>query len=567
MEDRNKNLESLTSITNKQITSPVRVASSIDGEWKLILLLFLIALGVRLPYLQQIPAFIESNELRNTIDLVNGKEFPLNDFRPYLGALLNYVTAACFWLFGLHYWIPRAIIAAASSAAVPLVYLLGKRLASERAGILAATMMSVSVYSVFFLSHVAWPNSLTPFLTTAMLLCFTIALQERRPPMLIAAAFLFGLALQTHPSVVTLAPSLLLLFLWRERERLGFWLRNPATYFTVPAVTMGYANMIYYNIEERMATVNGGLHAARYAVDSNPNISTYFENLGSAWLLLLRLTAGAVDDKAHAVAYLSEPLFLICMAGLAIGLARCLSKGKFELPLLLLGPMLIIPVINDAYEFYAFGRYLGFLIPLASLLVALALDDGLVHLEERITKTKARSHSPLLGMSVLILFFVGYLSELTACYAELRITGDTTEIYQQARRSLRGFDRNSTGVVVDPHAFKSTPMLVYLEMDGWHVEYMGNVMPGRCNKIGMNRFVQRWTSQNDRLASRFSTTIGILSPGMVDRFGVQEPPMIDGCVVVSPGQKDSRILTCYHAGPALYLDQSQFHQSSSEQDK
>ena len=275
---------------------------------------------------------------------------------------------------------------------------------SERAAILAATMMSVSVYSVFFLSHVAWPNSITPFLTMASLLCFTIALQDQRPPVLIFCAFLFGLALQTHPSIVTLAPSLLLLFFWRERGRLRFWLQKPATYFTVPAVAMGYANMIYYNIEERMATVNGGLHAARYAVDSNPNVSGYLKNLNSAWMLLLRLTAGAVDDKAHAIAYLGEPLFLICTVGLAIGLIRCLSKGKFEIPLLLLGPMLIIPVINDAYEFYAFGRYLGFLIPLSSLLVALALDDGLGYLEKRITKSKPLS--PLLGMSVLALFLL-----------------------------------------------------------------------------------------------------------------------------------------------------------------
>lgn len=552
-----------TSITSTypSVHVALRVSRS-GGHWKAVVPFFLLALAVRLPYLQQIPAFIESNELRITLDLVSGKQFPLNDFRPYLGALFNYITACCFWLFGMHYWIPRAIVAAGGAATVPLVYLLGCRLAGKKPAVLASTMMTVSVYPVFFLSHVAWPNSLTPLLTTALLLCFFLALQRRKVWPLIAAAFLFGLALQTHPSAITLAPALLLLFLLKGREHLRFWLRKPATYCVIPAAAAGYANMVFYDIQQRAAAVDKGLHGARYAIASDPTVHSYLDNLKSACILLLRLAAGSAEDKLSVVAYFYEPLFLICLFSVCAGVVLCLRARRFELPVLLLCPLLIIPAINSAYDFYSFGRYLGFLIPLAYLLMATAIIHGLNVLAQR-----AVQPSPAVRAGVLALFVIGHLTNLIAFYAELELTGDTTEIYQQSREALNQFDKKTTGVVIDPHAFKATPMFVYLEMDGFHVEDMTGASPGHGRRLGMDRFLERWMAQKEKLASQFSATVGVLSPELVRRFLHQTPFFADGCVVLYPGTPDSGILTCYHAGSAVYLEKRGLSQPQPDDDQ
>jgi 4-amino-4-deoxy-L-arabinose transferase-like glycosyltransferase len=488
--------------------------SWLSRPWISVLGLALLALLFRLPFLQHIPSFIESNELRITLDLYSGRHFPLNDFRPYLGALNNYITAICFHIAGLHYWIPRTIPLLAGSATVGLLFLLGKKLFDAHTAAIASVMMASSAYPVFFLSHVAWPNSLTPFFSTGSLLCFVLALEDRKPWLLPAAAFLFALALQTHPSMVTLAPALLLIFALQGKDRLFFWLRKPVTYLTIPAAALGYANMIYYNVIHRLATPETGLSKARYAVEQDRTFAAYFSNLESAWLLLLRLLAGAVPDRDTPIEYLYNPVFFLCTMALLAGLYLCIRRRKWALPLMLV-PMFVIPFFNGAYDFYNFGRYLGFLIPMACIGAAMGFRESMVALDRRFPNWKP---------AVLVLSFcllAGYvgsqIAELAAAYGRFELTGNNAEMYEQVRESLEGFDRKNTIVAFDTLAVKATPIKVYLETDGWTVD--GD--PGsarRTRKLGSQQLLQMWNTRLETLRASTSTLVAVLSPRSLEPF-------------------------------------------------
>ena len=151
--------------------------------------LFVLAAGIRFWFLFQVPGFLESNELEVTMQLVDGKRFPLFSQHEHIGALANYIVAIAFWILGKHYWVPRLVILILGSLTVSLTYLFGKRLLGRNAAFLGSLFLAASMYHIFNLSHVPWSNNMTPFFTTACLLFFTIALQEQKNSWLILSCF------------------------------------------------------------------------------------------------------------------------------------------------------------------------------------------------------------------------------------------------------------------------------------------------------------------------------------------------------------------------------------------
>lgn len=113
-----RRIRSLFDGTSRNIDLPFYVA---------IFSLFVLALLVRVPYLLTAPGY-KSNELEVTMELVRGERFPLYNQHPHIGALANYINASAFWIFGLHYWVPRVVILLMGSLTVALLYLLGKKI-------------------------------------------------------------------------------------------------------------------------------------------------------------------------------------------------------------------------------------------------------------------------------------------------------------------------------------------------------------------------------------------------------------------------------------------------------
>ena len=494
--------------------------------WLLPLLFFAVALAVRLPRLQEIPRF-RGGELEVTLKLVRGEQFPLVNQHPHIGAVANYIYALGFWLLGVHYWVPRFITAVAGALTVSAVYFLARRLAGTRVAVLSALMMTVSVYHIFFISHIPYSNNLTPLFVLLVALTFFRALDEEKPFWLAISAFIYGMALQTHPSVITLFPALVVLFLLQGKERLRRWIRKPAFYLIIPAVCTGCANLIYYNILTGMGTVEFELRYPKYALEKHPGVHSYFVNTGHEWMLLLRLLSG----KAEAMSvqrYWHSPAFLFCTVAMVAGLVLLAKRRKLQLPVLFLLPMLIIPMINHGYEFCAFGRYLGFLLPIACILSAFAAIWCLDSMKELFPRFSLLIIP--LWLLLPICYIVSHSMELHRTYAVLRNT-DTAKVLLEARKIIEGYDRSHTTIVVDLYAYDSKSLITFLESDGWSVEQMANTATFNLRK-GHDAHVT-FSSLNPQVArlKRRGEVVAIVSPLTLKSFLAKAGyESLDGCL-------------------------------------
>lgn len=514
-----------------------RVLGDSVSLWLFTLLAFL----VRLIFLYRSPAFIESNELRITLDLLSGKYFPLNDFRPYLGAINNYILALCFKVLGLHYWIPRCIPLLAGTLTVTMTFLLGRRLFNDRVGAVAAAMMSVCAYPVFFLSHVPWPNSLTPMFGMSSLVCFVLWLETQRAKFIAASALLLTLGVQSHPLVVTLAPGMVVLFALQGRRMFTF-LRKPATYLVIPAAALGYANMICYFLTRRDLSRLSAGKAGRYALEHHHTLETYWTNLQSAWLLLFRLLAGSVRDRATFASYLSEPAFALCVLGFILGLIFCFTKRKIQIPLLTITAILFVSYINEAYDFYTFGRYLGFLVPLACLSTAVAISAVY---EWCVPKKKELALAFLL---VCVSAYIAHqISQLEYTYGRFMITGNTSEMYELVRTSVAQANGRPTVVLMDDMMNKLTPVRVYLESDGYTVEGVSGY-----DDREQAEPLQYWRRRIGIVEDTGRTPIEVLSShGLASIFNTHRFDGFHGCVV-DLRKPNAQVLSCFRGGPAIF---------------
>lgn len=496
--------------------------------------LFVFALLVRIPYLLTVPGF-KSNELEVTMALVRGERFPLYNQHPHIGALANYINASAFWIFGLYYWIPSLIILVMGSLTVALLYPLGKRLLGPASAFLAALMLAGSFYHVFELSHLAWSNSMTPFFVVCFLLSLMIGLQENKSFWLIFSGFLFGLALQTHPSVITLFPAVLCIVLLQGKDRILKWLKKPAPYLAIVAALSGYGNMLYYNLMSRFGSIHGAMTYPTYALEQHPGAFSYIQNTEGAWLLLLRLVSGAAEDQDSLLSYWKNPFLVLCAAGLGAGIILCIKRKKWEMVALLGSPILLIPILNQGYDLCKFGRYLGFLIPIAYLLIAYASVELF-----RFIRSRSESVGrilPIFGIALTFAFFMHHQNELSKTYIELQRQDQTMHAFQQIRSILlKDYERKTSLILIDSKAWESVRLEVFLETDGWkvtdlqHGSYKNNRSSKwiRLEKID-SKIQEYWQNAQN------SKVVALIAPLTLKTF-MKEAPVVSctGCLAKGP---------------------------------
>ena len=498
--------------------------------------LFVLALLVRIPYLLTAPGY-KSNELEVTMQLFRGERFPLYNQHPHIGALANYINASAFWIFGLHYWIPRLIILVMGSLTVAILYPLGKRLVGSSSAFLAALLLAGSFYHIFELSHIAWSNSMTPFFVVCFLLSLMIGLQETKSFWLILSGFLFGLALQTHPSVITLIPAVVSIFLLQGKKNILSWCKKPALYLAILAVVIGYGNMLYYNLISRFGSIHGAMTYPTYALEQHPGAFSYVQNTGGAWLLLLRLVSGGAEDQASSLSYWKNPFLVLCAAGLLVGIILCIKDKKWEILALLASPILLIPVLNQGYDLCKFGRYLGFLIPIAYLLIAYAAMELLRFIPSR--SERARKFLPMFGIVLTAAFFVYHQIELKKSYIELQRQDQTMHAFQQIRSILlKNYERKTSWILIDSAAWQSLRLEVFLETDGWNVTELrhGTSKNNRFSQWMQLEEIDIRTQEYWWNAPNFKV-VGLISPGSLKEF-MKTAPIVSctGCLAKGPPQ-------------------------------
>ena len=376
--------------------------------------LFVLALAVRLPWLWEIPRFIdELKEVHLSYLIYRGEALPLHNAAHDIGALHNYILAGIFKLLGPSPLWPRLYVACTAALTVVLVFYLGRRLYGQWAGWLAALFLLANGMHIL-VTHMAWSNCTTPLFFTLALLALIRAEMDRAPQWLLISALCWAAALQTHSSVIiyclvvagyVLSPG------FRTRTRFSpLWLATAALVFLA-----GYANMIYYNLITRGGSWQW-LSRKGYALEQELSPASYLHNLEQFIIELLRTLASSYPNQESLGQYLSQPFFLMALALLLAGAYLALKKGKSSaLPLwMILGTMLIMPVVNERYTFFLATRYIMPVVICAILLISLALQEGiqaLYHYRQGLTRRLV----PLAGSGLVLLLLVQLMPFYSYC--------------------------------------------------------------------------------------------------------------------------------------------------------
>src|SRR5438067_3164522 len=137
----------------------------VDGG--LLLGLVLLALALRLPNHQLIPAFTdEIDDISRGLRAARGEFFPLTDSSTYIGSLWDWLMAAAFRLSDFSLYAPRALILAIGVLTVVGVYPLGRAWGGRAGGLLTAALLTTAAEHIVINSHVAWSNCVTPLFTS-----------------------------------------------------------------------------------------------------------------------------------------------------------------------------------------------------------------------------------------------------------------------------------------------------------------------------------------------------------------------------------------------------------------
>jgi 4-amino-4-deoxy-L-arabinose transferase-like glycosyltransferase len=132
------------------------------------------------------------------------------------GPAYAYWLGALYWLGGKHWMCPLLVQGLLGSLTPLLTYELGRRVYSQRAGILAAVLTTLYTPTIFY-EMLLVKFSLVPVLVTAMLLCAIRARETRATQWLLLSGIALGAFTALRANAALVAPVVVAWFLWPFR--------------------------------------------------------------------------------------------------------------------------------------------------------------------------------------------------------------------------------------------------------------------------------------------------------------------------------------------------------------
>lgn len=356
-------------------------------DWALALLMTLVGALVRWRALQLVPTLTdETDEIQYALRIAQGGFWPLVSVDPYNGPLHHYLLALGAALGGGPAW-PRLLALTLGALTVGVTYLLGVSLSlagrprfrarARLAGLIAAGLLAVSFTPVVVNSHLAWSNASTPFWTSLALLALSETVRRDRPAWLWLVGLLAGLAAQTHPTALVPLLGGAAWLVW-ARPR---WLRTGWPYLGLAVALLAVSNLIIYNLmtgggsaagaARRDYAFTGGVTLADYLANAQGFVSLAYQMLGSTFLSTL-------SPQAQPAALQQPAPILYALTALA-ALLYTTMRRQSALPLWVwLAGLLVLPLINHAYDSHISARYMSPLLPptFAALGALLAVGWG-----------------------------------------------------------------------------------------------------------------------------------------------------------------------------------------------
>lgn len=351
-------------------------------------LLGALALCARLSELYTIPRFTdEVLEWQFAFEIARGVRNPLQGLQPYLGPFASDLLAFAL-LLAPNPFTPRAFAAVMGALTAPATYALGAVIGGRRAGIIAGLLMAAASTHIVVNSHIAYVNALTP-LFTALTLAFVYAARTRAEGRyLIAGGFLFGLAAQTHPLALTLAPGMLGWFLSARQQ--WQWLRRPALYLAAGAFVLAYSPVLYA-LFAQTNFFRAQVVTRSYAFGLPQSFGELAGNAQGLVVELARMVGAVYPNLDAPRAYLAQPLVFLYALLLLLAVWAMFARRSFFLLWVLGSAALCIPLVNKQYgDFPYFTRYVALLLPPVYVAVAFGVDTLWAKLETRFAGRRAR---------------------------------------------------------------------------------------------------------------------------------------------------------------------------------
>lgn len=328
-----------------------------------------VAALVRWPNVHVVPPYTdETEEALRAWAIVQGELRPLVNVDAYIGALWSYVVAAGFAVFGRNAELPRLASLAAGALTVGMTFLVGRRLFGQTAGLVAAVLMAGNGAHVLVSSHVAWSNAVTPLFTTTATWLLLRALDSPGHPLRLGLAGLaWGLATQTHPSVVAYLAGAAVYALWRD-PRLPL---RPGAWLGVALLAVGYGNVLLYNLGSGFDTLTQAQRVgSEYAGGAGLDAWGYVASVLGILMLVVHTTAGVVEPRMSAAEYLVDPRVLVALVGLLAALVWSVRRREPLLLCVAIPVVLLIPALNQRWSPILASRYIMPLVPLAMVTIA-----------------------------------------------------------------------------------------------------------------------------------------------------------------------------------------------------
>lgn len=173
------------------------------GRWSLIIGILLSAAFLRLFRIADYLTFL-GDEGRDVLIVKHLLEGDLIGLGPtssvggfFTGPIYYYFMAPFLWLFKLDPAGPAVMVALFGIATVFLIYIVGKDFFGKKAGLVAASLYTVSPLVLGY-SRSSWNPNLMPFFSLLIIFLLYKSVKKQSNLLLIAIGFLFGIALQLH---------------------------------------------------------------------------------------------------------------------------------------------------------------------------------------------------------------------------------------------------------------------------------------------------------------------------------------------------------------------------------
>ena len=336
----------------------------------------LVATSLRFRDVGLIPRFTDETDVAvRALAISRGELFPLTDTDGYVGAGFSYLLAGLFAALGPDPVLPRYLVGVLGLLTVGAAFLLGRELAAAwldrpgatAAGVLAAALVAVSPVHVVVNSRIGWSHATTPLFTTLALWLLARAAARQHGPSLALSGLLFGIALQTHPTVAALLPGAAVWAFWRSG-------RPPRSRWLAVALVLGAlgcSTLLAHNLLTGLGSIREALAKSDAYAAERAGAVGYVAALGLELQGLVRVLAGAIGERRNDLAPLAQPgpVAWALLAPIAIGVA---ARRGVWLPLFVSVPFLLaLPILNAKYEPLLNGRYLMPIVPLVVTSVAM----------------------------------------------------------------------------------------------------------------------------------------------------------------------------------------------------